>query len=74
MGSGFRRDCRTDPLITLVVCGVPERESRTTIRDLDGDTTVTAVRDGDRLLVSAEGLKRIAGVEFTGPGVPVLIG
>ncbi|WP_204015872.1 hypothetical protein [Sphaerimonospora thailandensis] len=53
---------------------MPERESRTTIRDLDGDTTVTAVRDGDRLLVSAEGLKRIAGVEFTGPGVPVLIG
>lgn len=62
-----------DPLITLVVFGVPERESRTTIRDLDGDTIVTAVRDGDRLIVGADGPKRIAGVEFAGPGIPVVI-
>ncbi|MFC0861473.1 hypothetical protein ACFHYQ_04090 [Sphaerimonospora cavernae] len=74
MRSSFRRDCRTDPLIKLVVFGVLERESRTAIRDLDGDTTVTAVRDGDWLVVSRGRPKWIAGVEFTGPGVPVVIG
>ena len=62
-----------DPPITIVVFGLPERESRTTIRDLDGDTTVTAVRDGDRLIVRTDGPKRIAGVEFAGPGAPVVI-
>ncbi|MBP2706625.1 alpha-xylosidase [Microbispora sp. RL4-1S] len=62
-----------DPRITLLAFGVPEGESRTTIRDLDGDTTVTATRDGDRLVVASEGPKRIEGVDFTGPGVPVVI-
>jgi alpha-D-xyloside xylohydrolase len=62
-----------DAPITLVAFGVPEHESRTTIRDLDGDTAVTAVRDGDRLVVTVEGPKRISGVEFTGPGAPVII-
>jgi alpha-D-xyloside xylohydrolase len=31
------------------------------------------VRDGDRLVVTVEGPKRISGVEFTGPGAPVII-
>ncbi|GAA4583221.1 alpha-xylosidase [Planotetraspora phitsanulokensis] len=62
-----------DAPVTLAAFGVPARESRTTIRDLDGDTVVTAVRDGDRLVVTVEGPKRITGVEFTGPGAPVII-
>lgn len=62
-----------DPRVSLLAFGLPERESRTTIRDLDGDTTVTAVRDGDRLVVTAEGPKQIDGVEFVGPGAPVVI-
>jgi alpha-D-xyloside xylohydrolase len=64
------------PRITLAVFGLPslpEGETRTTIRDLDGDTVVTAVIDGDRLVVTAEGPKQIDGVEFVGPGAPVVI-
>ncbi|GAA1294572.1 alpha-xylosidase [Planotetraspora silvatica] len=62
-----------DAPVTLVAFGVPESESRTTIRDPAGDTAVTAVRDGDRLVVTVDGPQRISGVEFTGPGVPVVI-
>ncbi|MBE3012510.1 alpha-xylosidase [Microbispora sp. NEAU-D428] len=62
-----------DPRVSLLAFGLPERESRTTIRDLDGDTRVTAVRDGDRLVVTAEGPKQIDGVEFVGPGAAVVI-
>ena len=45
--------------------GVPaDGESHTTIKDLDGDTTVTATRAGDVLNVTVSGPKRIAAVAF----------
>jgi alpha-D-xyloside xylohydrolase len=50
--------------VTLVSWGVPEGGSRTTIRDLDGDTTVTATRAGDVLNVTVSGPRRITAVEF----------
>ncbi len=62
-----------DPLITLVGYGVADGGTRQVIRDPDGDTTVTATRDGDRLIVAVEGPKRISGVEFVGPGAEVVI-
>ncbi len=37
---------------------------RTTIRDVDGDTTVTATREGDVLHVRASGPKQITNVEI----------
>ncbi|HEY9523934.1 MAG TPA: TIM-barrel domain-containing protein [Thermopolyspora sp.] len=53
------------PEVTLVSWGVPaDGESRTTIKDLDGDTTVTATRAGDVLNVTVSGPKRIAAVAF----------
>lgn len=57
--------------ITLIGYGVGE--SRTTVSDLDGDTTITAVPDGDGLRVTVSGSARIAGVELVGAGVPVVV-
>ncbi|MGC5013665.1 TIM-barrel domain-containing protein [Streptosporangium sp. DT93] len=57
--------------ITLVVYGVAE--SRTTVSDLDGDTVIVSVPDGEGLRVTVSGSARIAGVEFAGTGVPVVI-
>jgi alpha-D-xyloside xylohydrolase len=39
--------------------------SRTTIKDLDGETTVTAVREGDTLRLAVEGPARIRETEIT---------
>jgi alpha-D-xyloside xylohydrolase len=60
------------PEVTLVSWGVPVGgESRTTIADIDGDTTVTARRAGDVLNVTVSGPKRIAEVAFAPlPGSP----
>ncbi|WP_239161669.1 TIM-barrel domain-containing protein [Acrocarpospora phusangensis] len=62
-----------DPDITLVVYGLPEGVSRTEIRDLDGTTAVTAAVDGDRLVVSADGPKRISHVELVGASAEFVI-
>ncbi|GAA0990936.1 alpha-xylosidase [Acrocarpospora macrocephala] len=62
-----------DPDITLVVYGLPEGTSRTEIRDLDGTTTVTAAVDGDRLVVRADGPKRISHVELVGASAEFVI-
>jgi alpha-D-xyloside xylohydrolase len=48
-------------------------EIRTTVSDLDGDTTITAVPDGEGLRVTVSGSARIAGVELVGSGVPIVI-
>ncbi|GAA0377267.1 alpha-xylosidase [Acrocarpospora corrugata] len=62
-----------DPDITLVVYGLPDGVSRTEIRDMDGTTTVTATVDGDRLVVAADGPKRISHVELVGAAAEFVI-
>ncbi|GAA0844516.1 TIM-barrel domain-containing protein [Streptosporangium amethystogenes subsp. fukuiense] len=57
--------------ITLVAYGVGE--SSTTISDHDGDTTITALPEGEGLRVTVSGSARIAGVELVGAGVPIVI-
>ncbi|MFC4589407.1 TIM-barrel domain-containing protein [Sphaerisporangium corydalis] len=51
--------------VTVVSYGAePGAESRTTVRDVDGDTTVTATRDGDVLHVRVTGPKQITDVDI----------
>ncbi|WP_214412454.1 alpha-xylosidase [Sphaerisporangium fuscum] len=51
--------------VTLVAYGVPAAGgSRAAISDVDGDTTVTATRDGDVLRVTVSGPKQITNVEI----------
>ncbi|AWS40750.1 TIM-barrel domain-containing protein [Streptosporangium sp. 'caverna'] len=57
----------------IVLVGYGVGESRTTVSDLEGDTTITAVPDADGLTVTVSGSARIAGVELVGAGVPVVI-
>ncbi|MGI5269148.1 TIM-barrel domain-containing protein [Nonomuraea sp. CA-218870] len=55
--------------LTLVAFGSGDRRMR--INDTDGETAVTAVRDGDTLRVTVSGPKRVAAVEFAPvPGAP----
>ncbi|WP_308169913.1 TIM-barrel domain-containing protein [Acrocarpospora catenulata] len=62
-----------NPDITLVAYGLPQGVSRTDIKDLDGSTAVVATVDGDRLLVSADGPKRISHVELVGAAAEIVI-
>lgn len=57
----------------IVLVGYGVGESRTTVSDLEGDTTITAVPDAGGLTVTVSGSARIAGVELVGAGVPVVI-
>jgi alpha-D-xyloside xylohydrolase len=45
-------------------------DATTVIRDVNGETTVTGRRDGDRYVVTVDGPATIAGVEFRGDDVP----
>ncbi|WP_329090288.1 TIM-barrel domain-containing protein [Streptosporangium sp. NBC_01469] len=61
--------------ITLVAYGAGSGtgERRAVISDLDGDTVITAVPEGEGLRVTVSGGARIAGVEQVGSGVPIVI-
>ncbi|MEU4536062.1 TIM-barrel domain-containing protein [Streptosporangium sp. NPDC023825] len=63
--------------ITLVAYGVGAGsgtgERSTVVSDIDGDTTITAVPEGEGLRMAVSGSARIAGVELVGPGVPIVI-
>jgi len=61
--------------ITLVGYGVgaDTGETRTTVSDLDGDTTITAAPEGEGLRVTVSGSARIAGVELVGADIPIVI-
>jgi len=57
--------------VTLVSYG--GTDARTVVSDVDGDTVVTALRDGEVLQVTTEGPLRVAGVALapvTGPDLP----
>ncbi|MEU8035169.1 TIM-barrel domain-containing protein [Streptosporangium sp. NPDC049078] len=61
--------------ITLVAYGVgaDSGEIRTVVSDLDGDTVITAVPEGEGLRVTVSGSARIAGVELVGADIPLVI-
>jgi len=61
--------------VTLVAYGVgaDTGEIRTTVSDLDGDTTITVVPEGEGLRVTVSGSARIAGVEQVGTDIPIVL-
>ncbi|WP_066374489.1 TIM-barrel domain-containing protein [Herbidospora mongoliensis] len=61
------------PEISLLVYGLPDGESRTVVRDDDGETVVTAVHDRGRLVVRAEGPKTVVQVEIVGGSAEIVI-
>ena len=63
---------RADPDLTVVSWG--GLDARTVISDVDGDTVVTAVRDGDTLAVTVDGPARVRQVELVPvPGGPARV-
>ncbi|WP_061297538.1 TIM-barrel domain-containing protein [Herbidospora cretacea] len=61
------------PEISLLVYGLPDGESRTVVRDDDGETVVTAVHDRERLVVRTEGPKTVVQVEIVGGAAEIAI-
>ncbi len=53
--------------------GLPDGESRTVVRDDDGETVVTAVHDRGRLVVRADGPKTVVQVEIVGGAAEIAI-
>ncbi|GAB1821574.1 TIM-barrel domain-containing protein [Herbidospora sp. RD11066] len=61
------------PEISLLVYGLPDGESRTVVRDDDGETLVIAVHEEGRLVVRSEGPKTVVGVEIIGGSAEIVI-
>ncbi|WP_062429895.1 TIM-barrel domain-containing protein [Herbidospora daliensis] len=61
------------PEISLLVYGLPDGESRTVVRDVDGETVVTAVHEHGRLVVRSAGPKTVVGVEIVGASAEVVV-
>jgi alpha-D-xyloside xylohydrolase len=62
------------PFPDLTVVSWGGRDARTVIRDVDGDTLVTAVREGDTLAVTVDGPARVRQVTLAPvPGGPARV-